>query len=241
MSSPRRSRALCERQSARMRGGIFFKLIFLMFLAAVVFVLYLLRAPLLTAAGNFWIVNDPLVPASAIIVLSDDDVAGDRAIRAAELYHDHYAATVVASGRMLRSYASVSDLMDHDLKDHGVPSSAITIFHHNAQNTLDEAKALRMLVGENHWDRIIVVTSNYHTRRARYIFRRVFPSNVAVEVEAAKDVTYDPDSWWQSREGLKLFFHELGGMLVAFWEVRRTANPSGTVVFMSAYAPAFSR
>lgn len=211
-------------------GGIFFKLIVLIFLAAILFCLYLVRVPLLRMAGNFWVVDDPLVPADAIIVLSDDDFQGDRATRAADLYHAHWAATIVASGRMLRPYASISDLMNRDLIQHGVPPSAITIFHHNAANTLDEAKALRMLIGENHWHRVIIVTSNYHTRRARYIFRRVLPLDVAVELAPARDSEYDPNDWWEHRESVKIFFHEFGGMFVAMWDLRRTAAPAGALL-----------
>jgi uncharacterized SAM-binding protein YcdF (DUF218 family) len=218
-----------------MRGGIIFKLIFLLFLAAILFALYLVRDPLLGMAGGFWIVQDPLAPADAIIVLSDDNVAGDRANRAAELYKARWAPLVVASGRMLRSYASVSELMDHDLIQHGVPASAIVIFHHSAQNTLEEAKALRGLVGQNRWRRVIIVTSSFHTRRARYIFRRVLPPDVEIEMAPASDSDYDPNSWWQHRESVKLFFHELGGMFVSMWELRRTAGPSGVILELAAW------
>ena len=47
---------------------------------------------------------------------------------------------------------------------------------------------------------------------------------------AARDSAYDPDRWWQSREGIKIFVHEFGGMIVAFWEMNRysvqTSNSS---------------
>jgi len=219
----------------KMRGGIIFKLIFLLFLAVILIALYLVRVPLLSMAGSFWIVQDPLAPADAIIVLSDDNVAGDRANRAAELYKARWAPVIVASGRMLRSYASVSELMDHDLIQHGVPASAIVIFHHNAQNTLAEAKALRMVVGQNRWRRVIIVTSSYHTRRARYIFRRVLPPDVEIEMAPATDSDYDPNNWWEQRESVKIFFHELEGMFVSMWELRHTAGPPGAILELTPW------
>ena len=65
--------------------------------------------------------------------------------------------------------------MEHDLKDDGVPQDAIIRFDHHAGNTKDEAAALRQLILQRGWKRILLVTFNYHTRRARYICARTFP------------------------------------------------------------------
>ena len=85
----------------------------------------------------------------------------------------------------LRPYAGVAELIQRDLEGRGVPAAAIVPFPHHAENTRSEAQALRDLVAQRHWHRILVVTSNYHTRRAGYIFRKVFPSDVSVLVESA--------------------------------------------------------
>ncbi len=58
----------------------------------------------------------------------------------------------------------------------------------------------------------------------------MFPSDIEVRVIAAPDADYNPDTWWQSRLGLKLFFHELVGYVVAMWEVRRTEPASSSVM-----------
>ena len=65
-----------------------------------------------------------------------------------------------------------------------------------------------------------MVTSNYHTRRARYIFERVFTPGVAVNVVSARDGEFDPEHWWEHRKSVKEFFRELAGMVVAMWELR---------------------
>ncbi len=180
------------------RGGIIFRLLSLIFLAALFFMLYLVRHPLLRLAGEWWVVSDPLQHADALIVLGDDNFSGDRAARAAELFQAGWAPQVVASGRMLRPYAGVAELIQHDLEGRGVPAAAIVTFAHHAENTLGEAQALRGLVAQRHWHRILVVTSNYHTRRARYIFRKVFPSDVEVLIESARDSDFVPYGWWRS-------------------------------------------
>ena len=206
--------------SLSQRGGIFFRLLFLIAFLAILFVLYLVRNPLLRLAGNFWVVDDPPAHADAIVVLSDDNYFGERAARAAELFKAGWAPRVVASGRNLRPYASMAELMDHDLKDRGVPESAIVRFPNRAENTREEAAAVSEFVASHGWKHILVVTSNYHTRRARYIYERLLPAGTALQVSAAHDSEFDPSGWWRTRLGVKLFFYETGGLLVAIWELR---------------------
>jgi len=202
------------------RGGIISRLLFLMFLAAFAFVIYLARHPLLRVAGNWWIVSDPLQHADAIIVIGDDNYPADRATHAAELYESGWAPVVVASGRWLRSYSGFAEIIAHDIQSKGVPAGAVVPFAHRAANTREEAEALTGLVAQRHWHKIILVTSSYHTRRARYIFRKVFPADVTVLASPAPDSDYDPSRWWESRLGVKIFFEESVGYPVAMWELR---------------------
>lgn len=202
------------------RGGIFSRLVFLLCFLCLLFVLYLVRHPLLRLAGGFWIVDETPVPADAVVMLSDDNFNADRAARAAQLYKAGWAPRVVASGRYLRPYASIAELEEHDLADRGVPAAAIVRFAHHAENTKDEAAALAQLISSRGWKRILLVTSNYHTRRSRYLAEREFPPGTVLRVVAAPDSNYDPHSWWHTRNGLKIFSHECVGMLVSIWEMR---------------------
>jgi hypothetical protein len=203
------------------RGGIFFKFLFLIFLVCFLFVIYLVRHPLLRLAGGFWIVDDGPAYSDAIVILGDDNYGGDRAAKAAELFKAGWAPRVVASGRFLRPYASITDLEEHDLKSDGVPEQAIVRFQHHAGNTKEEAEALRELIRQQGWKRILLVTSNYHTRRARYICERTFPAGTVLRTVPAGDSEYDSDDWWQTRRGLVIFSHEAVGMIAAMWEMRR--------------------
>ena len=202
-------------------GGILSSLISLLFLLVFCFVLYAARRPLLRMAGESWVVEDPLQQSDALLLLSDDNFFADRATRASELYRQKLAPVVVASGRRLRPTAGVAELMEHDLIERGVPKDRIIRFPQDVDNTREEAQALRALVVEKNWHSVIVVTSNYHTRRARYIFERVFPDSIAVRVASARDGGFDPEHWWENRKSLKLFMGELVAMVVATWELRR--------------------
>jgi uncharacterized SAM-binding protein YcdF (DUF218 family) len=213
------------------RGGIIFRLLALLVLCGFAGMVYLARHPLLRAAAGFWIVQDRIEPADVIIVIGDDNYTADRATEAAALFRAGWAPQVVASGRMLRPNVSVADFMGRDLESRGVPASAIVHFSHRADNTLEEADGLRVLVAQKAWRRILLVTSNYHTRRARYIFRKVMPGSVSLEVAGASDSEFAPATWWESRSGRKIFFLETLGYLVAVWELHdERPGPSSALI-----------
>jgi uncharacterized SAM-binding protein YcdF (DUF218 family) len=211
----------------KQRGGIVVKLIVVLLLILLCGVLYLARGPILRFVGENWIVEDSLERSDAIIVLSDDNFYADRATRAAELYRRGMAPIVVASGRRLRPFAGVAELMVRDLSERGVPKDKIEAFAHDADNTREEAQALALLAARKKWRNVIVVTSNYHTRRARYIFDRVFPSTVKVRVASARDGDFDPEQWWQHRKSIKQLTREMAGLVVAMWELMGRGGPSG--------------
>ena len=204
------------------RGGIFFRLIFLIFILAVCAVLYLARVPLLRLAGEFWVVDEPPETSDVIVVPSGDNYDAERAARAASLFKSGMAPRVVATGRALRSYATTTDLMKRDLIEHGVPETAIVPFTHKADDTRDEAAVVSEFVASHGWKKILLVTSNYHTRRSQYIYEHTLPSNDQLLTVAAPDSDYDPNYWWKTRTGVKIFFHEFGGYLITLWETKKS-------------------
>ena len=210
-------------------GGIISSLISLAFLAVLLLALYLARHPLMRFAAEAWIVEDSLDRADAIIVLSDDNFYADRVSRATDLYRHGLAPLVVASGRKLRPYAGIGELMEHDLVERGVPKDRVLRFAHQAENTHEEAVALRQLAIDRKWRRVIVVTSSYHTRRSRYLFTHIFPRQTQVKVSGAKDGDFDPENWWERRVSVKKFATEIVGMAVAVWEVWRGEKPEAKI------------
>jgi uncharacterized SAM-binding protein YcdF (DUF218 family) len=227
----------CKSKEAE-RGGILVKLMILLFFAVFCTVLYLARRPILRFIAEAWIVEDPLERADALIVLSDDNFYADRATRAAELFREGKAPLIVASGRRLRPNAGISELMEHDLVERGVPKDKVVRFAHDADSTREEAEALAKFVKEKRWHSAIVVTSNYHTRRARYIFRRVFPQDMEVRIASARDGDFDPQHWWEKRKSKKELTLEFAGMAVAIWELwGKSDETSQSVVGMGAPIP----
>ncbi|GAC1616579.1 MAG: hypothetical protein PVS2B2_10680 [Candidatus Acidiferrum sp.] len=208
----------------KQNGGIFFSVIFLAFVALLCTVVYVARYPLMRLAVESWIVEDPLEHADAILVLGNDNFYGDRASRAAELFRQGWAPLIVASGKRLRPGADVAALVEHDLIERGVPKASVLRYAHDADNTREEAEGLLKLSAEHKWKSVIVVTSNYHTRRARYVFEKVYGKECQVRVASARDAGFDPEHWWEKRSSIKQFAREAGGMMVALWELRGKGN-----------------
>jgi uncharacterized SAM-binding protein YcdF (DUF218 family) len=228
------------RAKAAEKGGIVLNLIVLVSFVVLCALLYLVRRPILRFVGESWIVEDADSKADALIVLSDDNFYADRATRAAELFREGKAPIVVASGRRLRPMAGIAELMEHDLVERGVPKDKIVRLVHDADNTREEAEALTKLAMQRKWHSVIVVTSNYHTRRARYIFHRVFPQGIEVHVASAHDGDFDPQHWWEKRKSIKELTREFAGMAVAIWELHgrsETSEKSQSLVGMRALNP----
>lgn len=211
MSSPVRWRS--------QRGGVLTQLVILLALIILCLVVYWARHPIFRLAAQSWVVDAPAAHADALLLLGDDNFYADRATRAADLIRQNVAPVVVASGRRLRPGAGIVELQEHDLIERGVPKDKIVPFAHDADSTLEEAAALAHFCVEHRFRSVIVVTSNYHTRRARYIFEKEFPSRISVSVASAHDGDFDPERWWEKRKSQKLFLHELLAMPVAFWDL----------------------
>jgi uncharacterized SAM-binding protein YcdF (DUF218 family) len=190
---------------------------FLLLLVAIV-VLFLLREPILSEVGNFLVVSDSLERADVIEVLSGNAV---RYQKAAELFSQGWAPRIVITKgtyphrvQQLKRYG-ISVREGHKkaaaiLRFLNIPENAIEIIDGYNKSTADEARKLRRYMLNQGLKRLIVVTSNFHTRRSRLLFRRVFKgTGIAIVVQAAPpDYEFDPEKWWTRRKDSKTLLWE---------------------------------
>jgi uncharacterized SAM-binding protein YcdF (DUF218 family) len=144
--------------------------------------------------------------ADAIIVLGDDPT---RVIEGADLYRAGFAPRVLLSTparsrrHLTLEEAGLQVLWFEEagrtiLLRRGVPDSAIATFGTRLRSTVEEARAVRALYNDRSArPTLLVVTSPYHVRRARIIFRDALP-DARVLVEASHYEPY-PDRWWTDR------------------------------------------
>lgn len=221
------------------RGGVVLTLLVLLLLGLLLLGVYLLRVPLLRAVAYEWVVDEPLEKAQAIVVLGGDNVQGDRVRHAAELYRQGWAPRVVLSGSSFRTYFNEAELMQREATNLGVPPDHLILVRQHATSTLEEALALRPVLAQHNFRKIIVVTSNFHTRRARRIFRSVYQKQgTQVIVSAAPDSDFNPARWWQQREGRAAFVLELLKSLYTWWELQNLSDPLPGSAPAASFLPA---
>lgn len=222
----RRPKPRCE------QGGALINLIVLLCITALCALVYFARHPIMRYLAESWVVDEPAAHADAIVVLGDDNFYGDRAARATELFREGVAPVVVASGRRLRPNAGISELLEHDLVERGVPKEKVLRLAHDGDDTIEEAVVLAKFAEGQHWKNLVIVTSNYRTRRVRYIFGKVFPARYAISVAGARDGNFDPQRWWEKRRSIALFAHEILGMAEALWELPKAEKEAGTAALL---------
>jgi uncharacterized SAM-binding protein YcdF (DUF218 family) len=188
----------------------------LVVLAGVVAAVWLAREPLLSAAGRFLIVEDPLDRSDVIVVLSGGR-KDERVRQAADLYKAGYAPRVLLSGGEALMDLPVPDLQKLQAVKHGIPETAL-LFESRSTSTGEQAQYLRPILEHHGFRRAIVVTSSYHTRRTRYLFRRAFAgSPVDIRVYPVQRDLFSAVRWWtreQDTEYVVLEYVKLGLALV---------------------------
>jgi uncharacterized SAM-binding protein YcdF (DUF218 family) len=161
----------------------------------------------LTAAGSYLVESRAPEKADAILVLAGD-YRGKRILKAAELVRDGFAPIAFVSGPAEMYGINEAALAVQFATRNGIPPSYFEPIQIQAHSTLEEAHAFAPLLRQRRVRRVLLVTSNYHTRRAAAIFRKVLGSDADVRAVAAPDPYFQPDSWWHNREGQKIVFYE---------------------------------
>jgi uncharacterized SAM-binding protein YcdF (DUF218 family) len=168
--------------------------------------------------GDWLVVQDPLAPAKAIVVLSGDMPI--RAIEASRIYQQNVAAQVwiskgfspaVELDRMHISYIGDDFYNQKVLITLGVPADATRILEDDAVNTEEEVDEIARDLRQEDAHSVIVVTSKAHTRRVRYIWKHRIGDDPRLIIRYANDDTFDPAHWWHnSHDGLEVARELLG-------------------------------
>jgi uncharacterized SAM-binding protein YcdF (DUF218 family) len=179
----------------------------------------LLLAAACPHAGRYLIIDDPIQPADAILVLAG--ARAERWLEAADLYREQMGRAVVLSPGIVEPaelkvramgvrFPAEAELVRDAMIQLGVPADAITILPRAVDNTADEAAETRPLAVARGWASLIVVTSKYHTRRTRFAFERAFAgTGIRVQVKGSRHDAAKPNGWWRSRSDLRFVVSEL--------------------------------
>ncbi|MBV9613660.1 MAG: YdcF family protein, partial [Acidobacteriaceae bacterium] len=141
----------------------------------VIALVWIFRTPLLTWTGELLVEDDGAQKAQAIVVLGGDD-SGMRILTAAQLAQAGYAPYVIVDGpKSLLGKESDATIQYAVGKGYAQSLFRPLPLPDAVRSTRAEADCVGRSLKERRIDKILLVTSNYHTRRAAQLFRRSNP------------------------------------------------------------------
>lgn len=195
-------------------GGKLRRILFLIALVAVPAGVYAVAE-----VGPFLAREDTLAKADVILVLAGTPMG--RPLEAADLYLLGYAPRIVLTRqtpeggeralaeRGIPFAEDVQRSRDVYLKL-GIPDNAIVIPQRIHGSTAAEAITLRELATRYRWQRVIIVSSKYHLRRAAFAFRRELRgTDVRVMMRGTRYDGLEPKRWWRQRADIQQIILEV--------------------------------
>ena len=181
------------------------------------------RAPLLRGVARAWVVNDPLTRADVILVLGGGP--STRPFAAAKLFHQGLAPLILLTNPQpsgtteLGLAPTEADLERSILLKKNVPATNIVIAPQYVSSTYEEALAVRAWARTNAVKRIIIATDVFHTRRARWVFRKELGSaGIQVQMDAVPVREYSLTNWWTKDLGIVALQNEI--LKYAYYRVK---------------------
>ncbi len=167
------------------------------------------------AGAQYLITEAPLDKADAIVVLSGSANYRERTREAAKLFFEGRSQRILITNDNARGPWSSADQRNlfyyerslEELGNAGVPSQNIEVLMTPVTGTFDESEVIRDYAQQHGLRSILIVTSAYHSRRALWVFSKVFrDTGVRVGLMSAerKEESPPPLMWWLTLRGWKL-------------------------------------
>jgi uncharacterized SAM-binding protein YcdF (DUF218 family) len=182
------------------------------------------------ALARALIVRDVPVASDALVVLAGSAAYDERTRYAAQLFHAGYAPIVFLTNDGQRGGWSNKEQRNpffverarESLRRAGVPEERIAVLPQRVSSTYEEAVALRHLAAERRIRSLLIVTSAYHARRARWIFNQIFAgSETRVTVVSPERPSPSPFVWWASLRGWRAVAAEYLKIIYYRWQYGR--------------------
>lgn len=173
--------------------------------------------------GRWFVIQDPLGHADAIVVLSGQ--LPDRALEAARLFHAGYAERIWISQpvspqqelkKMNIVYLGEDFYNEKILLAKKVPLDGIRTLEQPAANTEAEVREIAQKMQQEKIHSVILVTSRAHTRRVRVIWRKRAGGDLHAIVRYANDDPFDEAHWWRHTQDALELVREILGVLNAW-------------------------
>jgi hypothetical protein len=180
---------------------------------AVLLIPALLILLLVSTSGGFLIVDNPR-HADVIVALAGE--TDHRPARALDLLRQGYAPKLLLDvPANFTIYNQQMVAIAEAYVNHLPDGQKIAICPITGFSTKAEVRDVTRCLGDSPSRHILVVTSDYHTRRALSIFRHELPGH-EISIAAASDNIQFGSSWWRNRQWAKINFDEW--VRLVWWE-----------------------
>ncbi|MDT7778652.1 MAG: hypothetical protein QOC99_1164 [Acidobacteriota bacterium] len=191
--------------------------------------LLLLWPPFAWLAAGWLVLNSEPARSDVLVVLGGSSTYEERTEYAAELFREGLAPKVVLTDDGQRGGWSPEEQRNPFfveraaavLERAGVPAERIETLQPPTSSTYEEALLLREYAAAHDVHGLLVVTSGYHSRRARWTLERVFrgsPVSVALTAVPPGRQTPAPAFWWLRGAGWQMVALEY--LKLAYYRVR---------------------
>lgn len=167
------------------------------------------------AGAKFLITESTLDKADAIVVLGGSATYKERAHEAARLLHAGRSQLILITNDDRQGPWSSAEQRNlyfyersiEELRKSGVSPQHIDLAMKPVASTYDEALVVKEYAQQHGLQSVLIVTSAYHSRRALWVFSRVFrDTGIRIGLAAAPpgEESPPPATWWLSARGWKL-------------------------------------
>jgi uncharacterized SAM-binding protein YcdF (DUF218 family) len=166
----------------------------------------------LRGMGEFLVRGEAPQKSDVAVVLAGDGY-GHRLMRAVDLVRQGYAPIILVDGPLVAYGHNEAEMAIEWAIRQGVPREILAPAPMRARSTVAEVCNLNEELGRRGVKRALIVTSNFHTRRARQVFHRYGRKDIQYIVVASPDEDFDPADWWRSRDAKKVLLLEYAKLL----------------------------
>ena len=166
------------------------------------------RELVLAPLGTFLDVGEPPRQADVIVVLAGGWDDGGRILKAGELVRAGFVPYALISGPSSYYKQPECNYAIPFAVQNGFPPGYFQCAPNNSFSTEEEAVALLAELQRRGVKSFLLVSVDYHLRRARGIYRRLLPAGMEVHFVGSESNNYRLAEWWKAREGRKAVFFE---------------------------------
>lgn len=160
--------------------------------------------------GHYLVIEDDLKKSDAIIVFMGSNIS--RILYIEDLYQEKYAEEIIFTENYIPgeeylpeniNYITGAQASKKLLIDLGITEDNITFLQDKSYNTFDEVVNITKYLKGKSYERVILVTSPYHSRRTNLLFKKsIKKNNIELEIinSPTKYENFEESTWFTNRE-----------------------------------------